>query len=65
MNDSEIGCEDTVYKMVGFDGQGHRRVWCSDYDRDLAETRCRDEASKYVRSRPDAGPLSSWKFEWR
>jgi hypothetical protein len=65
MNDSEVGCEDTVYKLVGFDSAGVRRVWASDYSKMDAERRCLNEAADYVRSRPDTGPLTSWYYEWR
>lgn len=65
MNQSEIGCEDTVYKSVGFDAHGVRRVWAADYNSDIAETRCREDATAYVRNRPDTGPLSAWRFEFK
>jgi hypothetical protein len=65
MNHSEIGCEDTVYKLVGFDKDGHRRVRGCDYTKSGAQEQCIQEAVKYVRGQPDTGPLSAWTFHWR
>jgi hypothetical protein len=65
MNQSEIGCEDTVYKSVGFDGSGVRRAVGCDYTESGAREQCMQEAVECVRGRPDTGPLSAWRFEWR
>ncbi len=65
MNASEIGCDDVVYKLVGHDPGGVRRVRGCDYTEDGARDQCMQEAIEYVRGRPDAGPLSKWTFEWK
>ncbi len=44
---------------------GVRRVRGCDYDPQGAREQCMQEAVEYVRGRPDTGPLSAWKFEWR
>jgi|HubBroStandDraft_4_1064222.scaffolds.fasta_scaffold230539_1 hypothetical protein len=65
MNDSEIGCEDTVYKLVGFDAAGARRVYAADYTKAEAQRKCLNAATDYVRSHLDTGPLTSWHYEWK
>ena len=65
MNTSETGCDDTVYKLVGFDPNGVRRVRGCDYTQMGAREQCMQEAVEYVRGRPDTGPLSAWRFEWK
>ncbi len=57
--------EEKVYKLVGLDPNGVRRVWAADYGALEAEAKCRIEAENYVKERPDTGPLSMWKFEWK
>lgn len=65
MNASEIGCEDTVYKLVGFDPSGVRRVWACDYTESGAREQCEQDVVEYIRGRPDTGPLNKWTFQWR
>lgn len=65
MNPSEEGCEDQVFKCVGFDRSGVRRVRGCDYTAEGAREQCMQEAVEYVRGRPDTGPLSAWTFDYR
>lgn len=47
---------------VGYDPNRIQRVWAEHQNQDVAETMCIEEAQKYVRRRPDTGPLSQWVF---
>ncbi len=57
--------DETVYKLVGFDKDGVRRVWACDYDPGTAAQKCQDEAREYIKTRPDTGPYTAWCFEWK
>ena len=46
---------DRVYKLVGFDSIGVRRVWGADHKREDAEAKCLEEAQDYIRRRPETG----------
>jgi hypothetical protein len=46
-------------------GTSRRRVRGCDYTQSGAREQCMLEAVEYVRGRPDTGPLSSWRFEWK
>ena len=48
--------------FIGSDPNGIKRVWSRHQDADVAESRCRDEALNYLKTRPDTGPLSLWIF---
>lgn len=65
MNDQDCDDDREVFKLVGFDPNGVRRVSGCDYDLTGAREQCMQEAVEYVRGRPDTGPLSKWTFEWR
>ena len=65
MNPSEAGCADTVYKLVGYDKNGVRRVWAADYDQAMAAAKCQDEVRDYIKRRPDTGPYTAWRFDWK
>ena len=54
---------DEIYLVVGKDSCGRDRVYGEHCSFDVAETMAKEEAAKYVRSRPDTGPLSQWTFE--
>lgn len=52
-----------MIQVIGYDPNGVARVYGQDaVSRDVAETRCREEAVAYVARRPDTAPLSSWTF---
>lgn len=57
--------DDEVFKLVGFDASGVRRVWAADYTKEDAELACRAEAADYIQRRPDTGPIDGWRFVWR
>lgn len=65
MNEQDCGDNREVFKLIGFDPNGVRRVRGCDYDLTGAREQCMQAAVEYVRGRPDTGPLSSWRFEWR
>ena len=49
-------------RFTGFDRNGIARVYAEHDNSDVAETMCKDEATQYVRHRPDTGPLAAWAF---
>jgi hypothetical protein len=65
MNEQDCGDDREVFKLVGFDPSGARRVRGCDYDPVGAREQCMQEAVEYVRAYPDTGPLSAWRFEFR
>lgn len=49
-------------QITGYDKYGIPRVYGSHSNYDIVETVCKEEAAKYVKRRPDTGPLSEWIF---
>ncbi len=53
-----------LVEFVGYDANGHKRVWGTGYGKQQAADSCLKAAELYVVKRPDTGPLSGWKFEF-
>ena len=49
-------------RFTGYDPNGIARVYGESDNADVAETMCLEEATSYVRRRPDTGPLARWSF---
>ena len=52
-----------LYQCIGTDSRGIPRVYGEGPSRDVAESRCKDEARDYVGRRRDTGPLDLWQFQ--
>jgi hypothetical protein len=52
-----------LVRYIGVDPSGIKRVYAEHTNPDVAETRCMEEVLKYIKHRPDTGPLVNWKVE--
>lgn len=51
-----------MIRVIGLDANSIERVWAEDAYEQTAFGFCHEEAVKYVKRRPDTGPLSEWSF---
>ena len=55
--------ESNMYtKYVGYDANAIPRVLGVGKNRLIAEASCIEEARNYIKSRPEAGPFTHWRF---
>lgn len=54
-----------LMRWTAFDANDIPRVFAEHENPDVAETMCREDVVKYIRRRPDTGPLSEWSFSHR
>src|SRR3990167_8664190 len=55
--------ERQMIRYNGYDPSGIRRVWGQDEYEQTALGFAKEEASDYVRRRPDTAPLDQWTFK--